>query len=91
MSAGVHAKMAALMRDHPILESKSCLIEKTVEDFVERVTLRGLDLELDAKAGESPKAEQHAHEASRIPCRHGDLLVHDEELVQRFACEVLTT
>ncbi len=43
LSEDVHAKMAALLREYTIIESKSRLIEKALEYFVDQVNQRGLD------------------------------------------------
>ncbi len=91
MSEEVHAKMAALMRTYPIIESKSRLIEKAVEYFIEQVTLRGLDWNWRPKPV-SPLRQSRTltmlqeFSAGTVTI----LLVDDEELVRRFACEVLT-
>ncbi len=60
LSEDVHAKMAALLREYPIIESKSRLIEKALEYFVDQVNQRGLDWNWRPK------------ELSVLPTTHGE-------------------
>ncbi len=60
LSEDVHAKMAALLREYTIIESKSRLIEKALEYFVDQVNQRGLDWNWRPK------------ELSLLPTTHGE-------------------
>ena len=60
LSEDVHAKMAALLREYQIIESKSRLIEKALEYFVDQVNQRGLDWNWRPK------------ELSLLPTTHGE-------------------
>lgn len=43
LSEEVHAKLGGLLQDYPIIESKSRLLEKALEYFIDEVNERGLD------------------------------------------------